>query len=389
MLRSIQKNEEAILDLTLSQIGLMIATAILLAAVVSFISFNDMQRRMELESVASTISTLIETMDTKTIENTTVYWLPDLGYDYTVKISAEYVTVSAKGFWNNELIVRERFTVKPWPQDELYNTEWIGSKELHELINRIYGKPATLMNPIQTRWDWIRIKETLEEAKKSDASRLAEEPITLKNNKPVFIDKTILYYYSPTKFTQYKNGSEYIKEGEWSIFDFFKIWFGDLFGWLFGGFGGRIEIPEGTTFVYMTNGPLGVGHVGVTYQHVIPYTPEDVKTLDICVYYRADYDFHGQSKDPGPQLLILDWTTKNLNYLDEDGLGYTEEDRWYNISINHPHSYVNSTNGWLFIVLQTKPPVCMTDVTIHKVCIHATPEAHTYSEKQEFVLIYQ
>jgi len=74
------KNDAGIMGLTLSQIGLIIATGILLTAVFSIIFLNDWQRNAELKNIATSFSTIVEGMDTRFFENTTEFHFPDKTY---------------------------------------------------------------------------------------------------------------------------------------------------------------------------------------------------------------------------------------------------------------------------------------------------------------------
>ena len=128
MLRFI-KNSYGIMGLTLSQIGLIIATGILLTAVFSMIFLNDWQRNAELKNIATSFSTTVEGMDTRFFENTTEFHFPDKTYYYNVSISTEYIIVSSEGNQNNKLSIKERFIAKPWPWTT--NQTWKTGKELH------------------------------------------------------------------------------------------------------------------------------------------------------------------------------------------------------------------------------------------------------------------
>ena len=100
------KDDNGIMGLTLSQIGLMIATGILIAAVFSLVFQNEWQKEAELQNIATSFSTMIEGMDTRFFENTVDFHFPGRGYYYNVSISTEYITVSTKGNLGSDISIR-------------------------------------------------------------------------------------------------------------------------------------------------------------------------------------------------------------------------------------------------------------------------------------------
>jgi len=158
------KNDAGIMGLTLSQIGLIIVTGILLTAVFSIIFLNDWQRNAELKNIATSFSTIVEGMDTRFFENTTEFHFPDKTYYYNVSISTEYVVVSAEGNQNNKLSIKERFIVKPWPRTS--DQTWKTGEELHKL-------------------DKDNAVACID---------LALSPLYIQTNKAVYIEKVVIYY---------------------------------------------------------------------------------------------------------------------------------------------------------------------------------------------------
>ena len=181
------KDDHGIMGLTLSHIGLIIATGILLTAVFSIIFLNDWQRNAELKNIATSFSTIVEGMDTRFFENTTEFHFPDKTYYYNVSISTEYVIVSAEGNQNNKLSIKERFIVKPWPRTS--DQTWKTGEELHNYCLYTYGHSGTILDPIvQADLDELNIY------KENAGIYLVLNPLYFKINKPVYIEKVIIYY---------------------------------------------------------------------------------------------------------------------------------------------------------------------------------------------------
>lgn len=181
------KNDTGIMGLTLSHIGLIIATGILLTAVFSIIFLNDWQRNAELKNIATSFSTIVEGMDTRFFENTTEFHFPDKTYYYNVSISTEYIVVSAEGNQNNKLSIKERFIVKPWPRTS--DQTWKTGEEIHNYCLYTYGHSGTILDPI-TQDDL----DGLNTDKETTSITLASTPLYIQTNNPAYIEKVIIYY---------------------------------------------------------------------------------------------------------------------------------------------------------------------------------------------------
>ena len=176
------KNSQGIMGLTLSHIGLFIATGILLAAVCTLIFYNNWQRTEELRAITQSVSTLIQDMDARFFENTTLFQFPTKNYQYSIELSTEYIVLSAKGYWGNDISVKERFIIHPWPRNRTAN--WTTGNELHGLLNETYGHNGTKEDPIS-----LMNLTDLENEKKASVSVLALKPLELAVDAPLYVEK--------------------------------------------------------------------------------------------------------------------------------------------------------------------------------------------------------
>ncbi len=184
-------NDKGIMGLTLSQIGLIIATGILLSAVFSFLFFNDWYRNAEIRNIANSFSTLVEGMDSRFFENTTRFYFPGRDYQYNVSLSTEYIVIEAEGNWNNKLSIKKCFLRKTWLRQP--GKDWINGEELHNYLNTTYGCYGNKSDPIKkTNISNVKnyLNNLIEEANKS----FALKPFYININKPVYIDKTYIFY---------------------------------------------------------------------------------------------------------------------------------------------------------------------------------------------------
>ena len=191
MLKSI-RNNSGVVGLTLSSIGLIIATGVILAAVFSFLYFSEFQRSSELKNIGSGFSIMVEGMDTRFFENTSMYFFLDKEYYYNVSISSEYIIVNAEGsWWGRDLSEKQRFVVKPWPRKN--NPDWVSGEQLHVYLRDNYGRTGKILEPINET-DIDDVKNYINSERESANLSLVSSPFYVDRHKPVFIDKVLIYY---------------------------------------------------------------------------------------------------------------------------------------------------------------------------------------------------
>ena len=200
MLRSLH-NENGIMGLTLSQIGLMVASGILIVAVFSVLYLNDWQRTAELQSTATQISTLIEGLNSQFFENAISYHFSDRNYQCNASVSTEYITISAKGNRDNVLSVKKQFSMKIWPQSS--DSAWVGSDGLHDYLKHMLRNEShafvntsgNVSDPVSSdNIDWVQ--DNLSNIQKNVQASLAVHPMYMLIDRTVIIEKAIIYYDS-------------------------------------------------------------------------------------------------------------------------------------------------------------------------------------------------
>ena len=184
-------DRDGIMGITLSQMGLIIATGVLIAAVFSIIFMNDWNKKADLKNIGTGLSTIVEGMDTRFFENTTMYWFPSKDYSYLVSTSTEYIVISSKSNWNEEISFKEQFLIKPWPR--IANPKWISGKDLHNYLKVKYEHTGNESDPIRSA-DIANVKNDLETDKETAEKSFALNPLKLNLEKPVYIEKVFIYY---------------------------------------------------------------------------------------------------------------------------------------------------------------------------------------------------
>jgi hypothetical protein len=177
----------SIMGLTLTQIGLFLATGILLTTVFFLIFSSDWQRTAEIRSCASSFSNLVEDIDSSFFEKTTRFQFPSKNYAYNVKLSTEYIVISAKGFWDTDLFVAERFLIQPWPR--LSHQNWTTGEDLHEYLNITYGHRGTKNDSISS----VNFTQFSQE-QNTTVSFYVLYPLEILIREPVFLEKVTIFY---------------------------------------------------------------------------------------------------------------------------------------------------------------------------------------------------
>ena len=176
-----------LMDISLTQIGLLIATSVLLCIVFSFIFFNDWQRTSELQAQSSQFSNLLSDIDNSFFERTSLFQFSQGDYPYTVSISSEYLRVSAKGFWKNDLIVVKKFLPCPWICGTQQN--WSTGEDLQTCLNESFGHRGTQGDPISSE-NFTTLCQERDDA----IAYYAVHPLGIILNRPVYVEKVTIYY---------------------------------------------------------------------------------------------------------------------------------------------------------------------------------------------------
>jgi len=183
------RDNNCVMGLTLSQIGLMIAMGILIAAVFSLVFQNDWRKEAELQNIATSFSTMVEGMNSRFFENTTGFLFPNMEYCYNVSVSTEYITVSTEGNVGNDISVKERFLVKPWPNPN--ESTWETGAALHDYLKDNFENSGNTSDPIQNVGN---VKNYLNNEWENVSGSLALKPLYVSIDEIIYIEKACIYY---------------------------------------------------------------------------------------------------------------------------------------------------------------------------------------------------
>ena len=184
-------NKKGIMGLTMSQIGLFIATGIIISAVFSFIYLSDFNRKEEIDNIGNSFTNYVSAMDSKFFENRSRYFFKDYDFDYKVFLSSEYIVVETDGSWNNVLTSRKTFLKKTLIRH--FDPSWKSCEEMHSYLKSNFIYFGNKSKPIgQDKIDDVKEYFDLEQINAN--YNFAKNPFKIDLSKPVFIEKAYVFY---------------------------------------------------------------------------------------------------------------------------------------------------------------------------------------------------
>lgn len=175
-------NNRGMIGLTFTDIGLMIATGILLISLYHLFFSDNFEEKDIMENIAEKIIINLQEADTASFDYIKTLDIQDIRYK--ISISPEYITI-----YNERKKIRENILPSLWIRDN--NDNWTNGTELHIFLYEKFGDKGTIEDPIQNR---ILVKRYLTEEWNVSYERFLEKPFIIDLSKPIFIEKTFLYY---------------------------------------------------------------------------------------------------------------------------------------------------------------------------------------------------
>lgn len=198
-MRAIIKDESGWADFFITRIGLMLfAAVLLLSSFKIYPMFQERETGGYLDAVASDIASKIEAVDTTTIPGYRyAYSFDEKDKDIKISISTEYVVarvnMSSRMRDGREVIHAEPMITHVYPP----NSNWSNTSGLREYLSRETGKSGDASSPLNFSRDKVKVDNILNYTR----SELAQHPFVPDLNKPLFIEKVIIYYNNSKKET--------------------------------------------------------------------------------------------------------------------------------------------------------------------------------------------
>ncbi|MFO8077907.1 MAG: hypothetical protein R6U21_04635 [Thermoplasmatota archaeon] len=144
MFRFLKQDNKAIMGLTLSQIGIMIASAVILAALFSILFDSTWQEKQKMQQITQQISSSLVSIDNTWYETQKNIAVSKEYFGYNITISSSSIEVSTSGL--DEHFIRKPLIVLPVMRT--CSDEWITAEQLHSYLYQQYGHQGTKEDPI-------------------------------------------------------------------------------------------------------------------------------------------------------------------------------------------------------------------------------------------------
>ncbi|KAB2945525.1 MAG: hypothetical protein MPEBLZ_04085 [Candidatus Methanoperedens nitroreducens] len=193
------RNDRAWADFFITRIGLILFAAILLlAAFKIYPMFQERESRLDLDTIASDITSKIEAIDSITIPGYKYnYVFEENNRDMRIEISTEYITVhsnlSSPIWGDRELIHAEPVITHVYPPNSIWSNTSGFRKYVSDAIGG--GRNGDVSSPLDIEVDKQKVDTIFESTRKE----LAVSPFIPDLNKPLFIEKVIIHYKNQTE----------------------------------------------------------------------------------------------------------------------------------------------------------------------------------------------
>jgi hypothetical protein len=199
-------NESGWADFFITRIGLILfAGILLLTAFKIYPMFQEQERRLYLDTIASDLASKIEAVDSITIPGYKYnYVFEENSRDVRIEISTEYVTVHtniSSSIWGErELIHPEPVISHVYPP----NSNWSNTSGFRKFVSNGIGggKNGDASSPLDLEAEKGNVDNIFESVSKE----LARSPFIPDLNKSLFIEKVIVYYKDKNKI----QGRDYV-----------------------------------------------------------------------------------------------------------------------------------------------------------------------------------
>ncbi len=184
MLR-LRLDSHGVLGLTVTNLGLFLASGLLLVVILSGIYGGLWERTAELRTTADTLNTYVETLNAAYNDTRFVIPIPRGPLLLYLTSSTESLRVSAQGAFGSTLVFTERWISRPWPR---INSSWRSGDNLHQWLNMTSGHAGTAEDPVNQTVLNALIANHL-----TDAALLACTPVEFNCAFPLIAEKVIIY----------------------------------------------------------------------------------------------------------------------------------------------------------------------------------------------------
>lgn len=178
-------NSLGVMGLSLANLGLFLASGMLLAFIIGGVYGGFWERSAELEATAVSFNTIVETVNAAYSDARITVRFPQHPILQHVTCSTQYLSLAASGGFRGLVSVTQRWVVSAWPRE---NASWRSGEDLHRWLNETSGHSGTFDDPVNGS-----VLSSLREDWNASVDALALEPIALNPAVPVVVEKVFVY----------------------------------------------------------------------------------------------------------------------------------------------------------------------------------------------------
>ena len=196
----------AVFGLTLSNIGLFIASGLLLTLILQGTYGSLSERTAEISTTAHILNSTVETLLVTEDDIPLQIQLPTLIPGLQISCSTQLIHLTAPGSFGTTLADTQAWTLRPWPRN---STTWQSSTDLHRWLRQTTAHTGTMNDPVNDT-----ILCSLQETFTSEALQLATNPMQYSVTRPLTAEKVTIYATSSTRtfFLLYQTSTEQITQ---------------------------------------------------------------------------------------------------------------------------------------------------------------------------------
>ena len=181
----LRPDSHGVLGLTITNLGLFLASGLLLTVILGGVYGSLWERTAELRTTADTLNTYVETLSAAYNDSRLVIPIIRGLSLLHMTSSTESLRVSTQGSFGATLTITERWTCRPWPRN---NSSWQSGVDLHQWLNTTYGHAGTVEDPVNQT-----VLNALKETHLAAVAWLARTPMEFNSALPLVAENVIIY----------------------------------------------------------------------------------------------------------------------------------------------------------------------------------------------------
>jgi hypothetical protein len=186
MFRFLKQDDKAIMGLTLTQLAVMIATAIILAGLSSILFDSTWQQNQKMKQIAEHISSSLVSIDNAWFETHKDIYLSRDFQGYTITISSSTIEVSSVKSSSN--MIRKSLLVHPLMRT--CSDKWVTANQLHTYLYQYYGHHGTKEDPIP---ETSGVYPYLNNLTNNTFFNYSLQPYVIDKKTEITLDKVLIY----------------------------------------------------------------------------------------------------------------------------------------------------------------------------------------------------